>query len=126
MNSNSQNTTSPDVSEHAGLEPQSMDQTTARLRIRRIDDLQQEALAKADALDANLGVASGDLLRRAMELEKLLNQVLETTAEPTARLELVTAVADRQLKLLRLVNHFAKRESGNVAMLRSTNGSRPR
>lgn len=86
----------------------STDGSTASLRMRRIQDLQAQALAKADPLEANLGAANGALLRLAFRMEQAIEGSLADFADPVTRIERLTPAIETYLKLMRQADRFAQ------------------
>ena len=79
----------------------------ADLRLQRIEKLQSESLEKPDALTANLGAASGALLRIAVLLEDTIEDALTNTNPPERLARLITTI-ETYLKVMRQVDRFAQ------------------
>ena len=119
-------TDTPGVDPQASTEQQSqVRETITELRLRKIEQFQNEALASEDCLAANLGAASGSLLRIGVRLE----QDLEALAKVSNEAERLTRQAkgiDTLLKLLRQAERFAQLDLRLAAARQAGGPGKPR
>jgi hypothetical protein len=101
-------------------------ESAASLRNRRIDDLQLEALAKEDALEANLGAANGGLLRTGFRLEEALEGAMANSADLLSEMERLAPLLDCYLKVMRQVDRFAQLDQRLAATRQTGNPAKPR
>ena len=104
----------------------SANESTALLRIRRIEDLQAEALANPDALQATLGAANGALMRMGFRLEEAIEGTLANIADPVARFERLAPAIDSYLKVMRQVDRFAQLDQRLASVRQAGIAPKPR
>jgi hypothetical protein len=109
MNMPGYNGFEPPQSGSAVSDPGVVDYHTARLQ--RIIDYQIEALAKPQALEANLGCVNGGLLRVSYYLEETLDESIAAGPRTADRLERMRPVVDMQLRVARQIQRFAQIET---------------
>jgi hypothetical protein len=102
------------------------DESATVLRLRRIEDLQANALAKADPLEASLGAANGALLRVGMRLEENIERAWASMTDPADRFVRIAPTIESLLKVMRQVDRLAQldqrlnsaRQTGNTLKAR--------
>ena len=76
-------------------------------RLSRVRDYQATSLAKADALEANLGSINSGLMRVALWLDETIEQTLECGPRSIERLKGLLPAIDTHLRVARQVDRFA-------------------
>ena len=84
------------------------EKATADLRLQKIEQLQSESVAKSDPLEANLGAASGGLLRMGYRLEQAIEGALVNLPSPFERFERLVPAIDMYLKVMRQADRFVQ------------------
>jgi hypothetical protein len=80
----------------------------ADTRLQRIIDYSEEALAKSDALEANLGSVITDLLLIARRYSLELKEVLNTDPSAPEELELIEPSLDQYLRVTKQLDRFTQ------------------
>lgn len=78
------------------------------LRLQRIDEYRQEALANPDALSANLGAVNSDLMRMAYRLMHVADEVLAQSANPLEEMSKLLPVIGVSAQFARQIQRYAE------------------
>ena len=100
--------------------------STGNLRIHRIEQLQAEALAEPDALQANLGAFNAGLMRIGFRLEEAIEGASAQITDPLARFERLAPAIDSLLKVMRQVDRFAQLDQRLASAQQSRKTPKPR
>lgn len=98
----------------------------ADLRLRRIEDLQAEALAKPDAAAAAFGAAKGSLLRIGYRLEEALEEALEKSSHRLENVGDALPVFDVYLKCMRQLDRFEQLDQRAGSAREAKGSGKPR
>jgi hypothetical protein len=89
-------------------------------RLSRVLDYQANALAKKDALEANLGSLNSGLMRMSLWLDEAIEQAMGMGQPNVERLEQILPAIETHLRVMRQVDRFAQIE------LRANQSRKPR
>jgi len=93
----------------ASAEPESEASTTpSDIRLQRITDYLEEALAKASPLEANLGATNADLQLIAYRMKQALEEALQQGPATIADLEELERTLEQYIKITKQIDRFTQ------------------
>jgi len=97
----------------AGIVPQPTEKSridSQAARLRRVEDYQNDALAKKNALEANLGSINAGMIRIAVWLDDILERTMGSELPSVELLQKISPAIDTQLRVARQIDRFANLE----------------
>ncbi len=88
--------------------PNNGSEAATDLRLRRIMDYRQEVLAKADALEANLGAVNSELMSIGYRLHQAIEAAMEVAPGALDDFQKLMPAIDNYLRIAKQIDRFAQ------------------
>lgn len=99
------------VPEGANTAPAQLDPATpdvSKMRLKKIREYLVESLEQADALQANLGATSSDLMLMGFRLKEAIEEAMGDSSNPLGRFERLMPAIEGYLKVTRQIDRLAQ------------------
>ena len=101
-------TTAPEGANTALAQPGPAVPDVSKLRLEKIHEYLVELLQQADALQANLGATSSDLMLMGFRLKEAIEQAMADSSAPLGRFEQLMPAIEGYLKVTRQIDRLAQ------------------
>jgi hypothetical protein len=101
-------TTVPDGTNTAPAQPDPATPDVSKMRLEKINEYLLESLQKVDALQANLGATSSDLMLMGFRLKQAIEQAMGDSMAPLGRFEELMPAIEGYLKVTRQIDRLAQ------------------
>ncbi len=81
-----------------------------RTRLKRVQDYQSQALAKTNALEANLGSVNSGLMGISLQLDHAIRKTLDASPDMIERVQKLLPTIETHLKVARQIDRFTQLE----------------
>ncbi|NQU21149.1 MAG: hypothetical protein HQ567_07685 [Candidatus Nealsonbacteria bacterium] len=117
--------TVPEGANTAPAQPDPATPDVSKLRLEKIREYLVESLEQGDALQANLGATSSDLMLMGFRLKEAIEKAMADSSAPLARFEQLMPAIEGYLKVTRQIDRLAQLDR-RLTDARSADGDRPK